>query len=113
MGEQKKEIESLKTELSGLRIRLKRIEEYLAFFQDAKLYIGTEDYRDELFKESVKIVVKYDKVSASLLQRKFSIGYARACRILDQMEVLGILGSAEGAKPRDVLIRKEELIDYE
>lgn len=113
MDEQKREIENLKTELSGLRIRLKRIEEYLAFFQDAKAYISDEDSRDELFKESVKIVVKYDKVTASLLQRKFLIGYSRACRILDQLEALGIIGPAEEAKPRDVLIRNEELIDYE
>ena len=113
MDDQKREIENLKTELSGLRIRLKRIEEYLAFFQDAKTYIGNEDSRDELFKESVKIVVKHDKVATSLLQRKFSIGYSRAARILDQMEALGILGPAEGAKSRDVLIRNEELINYE
>ena len=113
MDEQRKEIESLKTELSSLKIRLKRIEEYLAFFQYSKTYIGDEDSRDALFKESVKIVVKYDKVAASLLQRKLTIGYSRAARIMDQLEAAGIVGSAEGAKPRDVLCRNEELIDYE
>ncbi|OQY66907.1 hypothetical protein B6D29_02405 [Microgenomates bacterium UTCPR1] len=47
-----------------------------------------------------------DKASASLLQRRLSIGYARAARILDQMEAAGYVGPADGSKPRDVIKRQ-------
>ncbi len=59
---------------------------------------------DEFFDEAIKIVCQNKKASASLLQRKLSIGYARAARILDQLESAGIVGPSEGSKPRDVLI---------
>ena len=48
---------------------------------------------------------QYDKASASLLQRRLSVGYARAARILDQLEMAGVIGQGEGSKPRDVLIK--------
>ena len=63
------------------------------------------DGRDGLFAEAVRIICEYDKASASLLQRRLSIGYSRAARILDQLEAEGIVGHAEGSKPRDVLIK--------
>jgi S-DNA-T family DNA segregation ATPase FtsK/SpoIIIE len=69
-----------------------------------------EDGKDELFEEAVRIVCQYDRASASLLQRRLSIGYARAARILDQLEEAGIVGPGEGSKPRDVLVRNAE--DY-
>lgn len=59
--------------------------------------------RDTLFNEAVGIIKQHDKVSASLLQRRLSIGYARAARMLDQMEGAGLVGPAEGAMPRKVL----------
>jgi DNA segregation ATPase FtsK/SpoIIIE, S-DNA-T family len=59
---------------------------------------------DEKFEEAVRIVVQYDRASASLLQRRLSIGYARAARVLDQLERAGVVGPGEGAKPRDILI---------
>jgi S-DNA-T family DNA segregation ATPase FtsK/SpoIIIE len=68
----------------------------------------TADGRDALFEEAVKIVCQYDRASASLLQRRLSIGYARAARILDQLEEVNIVGPGEGAKPRDVLLRNAE-----
>lgn len=64
--------------------------------------------KDEFFEEAVKVVCQYDRASASLLQRRLSIGYARAARILDQLEEAGIVGPGEGAKPRDVLVRNAE-----
>lgn len=64
--------------------------------------------RDELFEEALRTVCQYDRASASLLQRRLSIGYARAARILDQLEVAGVVSPAEGSKPRDVLIRSPE-----
>ncbi len=63
---------------------------------------------DDLFEESVRVCVEYDKASASLLQRRLSIGYARAARILDQLQRAGVVNSAEGAKPRDVLIKNAD-----
>ncbi len=63
---------------------------------------------DDLFKESVKLICQYDKASASLLQRRLSIGYARAARILDQLEAAGVVGPADGAKPREVKIKDAE-----
>lgn len=63
---------------------------------------------DPLFQEAVREVCQYDRASASLLQRRLSIGYARAARIVDQLEAVGVVGPAEGSKPRDVLIRNAE-----
>lgn len=63
---------------------------------------------DERFDEAVRIACLDDKISASLLQRKLSIGYARAARILDQLHEAGVCGPAEGSKPREVLIKNAE-----
>lgn len=57
---------------------------------------------DELFEEAVKIVHEAKKASASLLQRRLSVGYARAARLIDIMEQKGIVGPGDGAKPREV-----------
>jgi DNA segregation ATPase FtsK/SpoIIIE, S-DNA-T family len=62
---------------------------------------------DELFDEAVETVQSAGKASASLLQRRLSIGYARAARILDELEKKGFVGPAKGSKPRDVLIKQE------
>jgi len=61
------------------------------------------DGKDALFEEAIRSVCQYDRASASLLQRRLSIGYSRAARILDQLEAAGVVGPAEGSKPRDVL----------
>ena len=64
--------------------------------------------RDELFEQAVRIVCAHDRASSSLLQRRLSIGFNRAARILEQLEEAGVVGAAEGSKPRDVLIRDPE-----
>ncbi|MCL4339036.1 DNA translocase FtsK [Patescibacteria group bacterium] len=69
---------------------------------------GDNDGKDAMFQEAIQIVCQYDKASASLLQRKLKIGYARAARILDQLEEEGIVGPGEGSKPRDVLMHNVE-----
>lgn len=66
----------------------------------------TEDGKDALFEEAIRAVCQYDLASASLLQRRLSIGYSRAARILDQLEAAGVVGHAEGSMPRKVLIYK-------
>lgn len=60
---------------------------------------------DPLFAEAVEVVVEYKRASASLLQRRLSIGYARAARLLDDLEARGIVGPQEGSKPREVLVK--------
>ena len=69
---------------------------------------GSGSDRDELFEEAVRTVCQYDRASASLLQRRLKVGYARAARILDELEEMGIVGVGEGSKPRDVLVRNAE-----
>jgi S-DNA-T family DNA segregation ATPase FtsK/SpoIIIE len=66
------------------------------------------DGKDPLFDDAVRLICQHDRASASLLQRRLSIGYARAARILDQLEDAGIIGPGEGAKPRDVLVKSPE-----
>lgn len=66
------------------------------------------DGRDNLFEEAIRVICEYDKASASLLQRRLSIGYSRAARILDQLEAQGVVGRAEGSKPRDVLVKNAD-----
>lgn len=63
---------------------------------------------DELFEEAVRTICQYDRASASLLQRRLRIGYARAARLLDELEGEGIVGPGEGSKPRDVLVKNPD-----
>jgi len=62
---------------------------------------------DPLFEEAKRTVIAARKASASLLQRRLGIGYARAARLIDILEERGIVGPADGAKPRDVLVGDE------
>lgn len=70
-------------------------------------YLEDED-TDELFDEAVAVVAEAKKASASLLQRRLKVGYARAARLLDLMESAGLIGPGDGAKPRDVNLEKIE-----
>ena len=67
----------------------------------------TEEYDDPLYDQIVEFAVQTGKVSASLLQRRFKIGYNRAARVVDLLEERGIVGPANGSKPREVLIKIE------
>jgi len=64
-----------------------------------------EENEDELYPEAYEVVVKAGKASASLLQRRLKIGYARAARLLDLLEARGIVGPVDGAKPREVFVK--------
>jgi len=66
---------------------------------------GVGGEKDPLFDKAVSIIGQFDKASASLLQRRLSVGYARAARILDQLEAAGYVSPAEGSKPREVVKR--------
>ncbi len=63
---------------------------------------------DELLPKAIELVVDAGQASVSLIQRKFKVGYARAARIVDQMEARGIVGGFEGSKPRQILINKQQ-----
>lgn len=63
--------------------------------------------RDVLFEEAARLIVVHQQGSTSLIQRKFSIGYNRAGRLMDQLEAAGIVGGAQGSKPREVFIQDE------
>jgi S-DNA-T family DNA segregation ATPase FtsK/SpoIIIE len=69
-----------------------------------------DDDEDDMLSEAIDVVKQAGKASASLLQRRLRVGYARAARLLDLMEEKGVIGPGEGAKPRDVYIATSE--DY-
>jgi S-DNA-T family DNA segregation ATPase FtsK/SpoIIIE len=70
--------------------------------------------KDDLLEEAVKLVVESGRVSTSLLQRRLGIGYPRASRLMDQLEEEGVIGPADGSKPREVLWREErDEADYD
>lgn len=70
-----------------------------------------EDDIDPLLIEAIDAVLETNQASTSFIQRRFKIGYARAGRIIDQMEERGIISSYQGSKPREVLMSKERLIE--
>jgi S-DNA-T family DNA segregation ATPase FtsK/SpoIIIE len=67
------------------------------------LFSVNGEERDSLFNEAVGLVHSSGKASASLMQRHLKIGYARAARILDELEQAGVVGPADGAKPRQII----------
>jgi DNA segregation ATPase FtsK/SpoIIIE, S-DNA-T family len=73
--------------------------------------VGEED--DPLYQDAVRLVVEFGKASTSLLQRRLRIGYGRAAHLIDLMEQDGIVGAADGPKPREVLKRPDWLSEIE
>lgn len=68
---------------------------------------------DPMLSDAIKVVVESGQASTSLLQRRLKLGYARAARIVDEMEQRGVVGPYEGSKPRKVLITKDQLMERE
>ena len=68
-----------------------------------------DDDTDPLLMEAMEVVVETGQASTSFIQRKFKVGYARAGRIIDQLEERGIISGYQGSKPRQVLMSKERL----
>ena len=100
-----KEIGSLVSFIKNQGVDPQYTEEVTTMTRSGQVAVpGIDGDVDDLFGDAVREVVQYDRASASLLQRRLSIGYARAARILDQLESAGVVGPPDGSKPRDVLI---------
>lgn len=97
------EMESVAPELSG-EFNSKKIAD------NGKIDFDENDFEseDELYPQAEELVLRAGKASASYLQRRLSIGYARAARLLDLMEQKGIVGPARGSKPRDIIIQEKK-----
>ncbi|MEG1049536.1 MAG: DNA translocase FtsK, partial [Oscillospiraceae bacterium] len=69
------------------------------------------EQKDEMIQKAIEVVVDMGQASTSLLQRKLKLGYARAARVMDEMEEMGIVGPYDGSKPRQVLITKNQWLE--
>ena len=105
-----KEVVALVTFLKNQGVTPQYTEEVTTMSKHGSVSVpGVEGDIDDLFKESVKVVCQYDRASASLLQRRLSIGYARAARIVDQLEAAGVISTSDGSsKPREVLVQNAD-----
>lgn len=88
--------------------------DYVEAFVNAQPQSGEKrdsEVDDDLFWDAVQLVVDYGQASASVLQRRLRVGYARAARLVDMMEMKGLVGPHEGSKPREVLITPQQLAE--
>ncbi|WP_394218033.1 DNA translocase FtsK [Halobacillus trueperi] len=83
--------------------------QYLFHQEELMKQVSTEEETDELFDEAVDFVVEQNGASASLIQRRFKVGYNRAARLIDQMEAYGIISEQKGSKPRDILLTRQQI----
>ena len=104
-----KEINSLVSFLKNQGVSPQYTEEVTTMAKPGTVTIsGVGGQVDPFFADAVREVVRYERASASPLQRRLSIGYARAARIIDQLESAGVVGPGEGSKQREVLIQNPE-----
>ena len=69
------------------------------------------DSDDDLIEKAIDIIFELGQASTSSLQRKLKLGYARAARIMDELEEIGVIGPSEGSKPRRILMTKSEWVE--
>ena len=106
----------LKTEEGGF-IETKEDEEENSLAKELTRAMETKEVQmdsffskeDPLYEEAKRMVISSKKASASLLQRRLGVGYARAARLIDILEERGVVGPAEGAKPREVYINDGDI----
>ena len=79
--------------------------------KNADLEPQGESENDPLVEKAIEIILEYQAASTSFIQRKLSVGYARGARIIDEIEQMGIIGPSQGAKPREILITKEQWLE--
>ncbi len=82
---------------------------YEEIITEQKNTLSKEIEEDELMNDAIKVIVETGQASISMLQRRLRIGYARAARIIDQMEQKGIISGYDGSKPRQILLSEEEI----
>jgi S-DNA-T family DNA segregation ATPase FtsK/SpoIIIE len=103
--------------LQGAYVTLEEIERLVDFWQSQgkPIYsadlttqksreVVSQDSEDELYDDAVQVVLRAKQASTSLLQRRLKVGYSRAARLLDDMEVRGVVGPADANKPRKILV---------
>ncbi len=71
----------------------------------------SDERQDPMLEQAIEVVIDAGMASASLLQRRCKLGYARAARLMDEMEAMGVIGPHQGAKPREVLITRQQWIE--
>ncbi len=83
------------------------------YYDEEDYYVNDVDmtHLDPLFEDAARLIVQSQEGSTSLIQRKFSIGYNRAGRLMDQLEKAGVVGEAHGSRPREVLIMDEKSLE--
>jgi len=74
---------------------------------------GEDEVDDDLYQDAVRVCCEMGRASTSTLQRRLRIGYGRAARLIDLMEKDGIVGPADGSKPREVLKKKEWMREFD
>src|SRR5437879_9189101 len=74
---------------------------------------NAEEVDDDLYQDAVRVVCEMGRASTSTLQRRLRIGYGRAARLIDLMEKDGIVGPADGTRPREVLKKREWMRDFD
>ena len=108
MSKKANESNQLREEIKFLKRRVSHIEAFLASFTPSS-YKATSDFEDtdELLLKAIQTVARYQRASASLIQRQLGIGYARAARILDQLVEAGLVSASDGSSsPREVYLDK-------
>ena len=87
--------------------------EEVAVFSEQPDINAAADARDDLFDDAVRLVCEHQQASTSFLQRRLKVGYARAGRLMDELEAAGIVGPIVGAKPREILVERAQEEDAE
>jgi S-DNA-T family DNA segregation ATPase FtsK/SpoIIIE len=99
--------EKQNSQYTDVMLLLKKIDDKLNEFRvmDNNIEIISDD---ELYAKAKEVVIESGKASTSYLQRKLSIGYSYACRLMDKLENEGIVGASRGSKPREVFVQKSK-----
>lgn len=84
-----------------------------AILKEPVTKVEVEDFHDDMYNEAVRVVITSGQASISHLQRRLRLGYGRAARMIDRMESEGIVGPADGARPRDILVKEDYLRQME
>jgi S-DNA-T family DNA segregation ATPase FtsK/SpoIIIE len=110
------DVERIVADIRSQQFQIEKIESFIAELDDGSGGGNSVNYddgdRDELFEEAARTIVSIGQGSTSLLQRRMKIGYARAGRLMDELERAGFVGPQDGSKAREVLVKPDELELY-